>query len=136
MKAYPEYKESGVEWLGEVPSHWDVKAVKRLSPVLRGASPRPIDDPIYFDDDGEYVWARIADVTASDGFLNEAPQRLSQLGASKSVKLEPGSLFLSIAATVGKPCITNIKACIHDGFVYFPELKASPKFLQYVFESG
>ena len=24
-RAYPEYKDSGVEWLGEVPSHWDVK---------------------------------------------------------------------------------------------------------------
>jgi len=29
-------------------------------------------------------------------------------------------MFLSIAGTVGKPCITQIKACIHDGFVYFP----------------
>lgn len=136
MRAYPEYKDSGVEWLGRVPSHWDVKAVKRLSPVLRGASPRPIDDPKYFDDEGEYAWTRIADVSKSGGFLRNCPQRLSDLGASKSVKLEPGSLFLSIAATVGKPCITEIKACIHDGFVYFPFLRENPKYLFYVFDSG
>ncbi|MFQ5478287.1 MAG: type I restriction-modification system subunit M N-terminal domain-containing protein, partial [Candidatus Binatia bacterium] len=34
-----------------------------------GASPRPIDDPVYFDDDGEYAWVRIADVTASERYL-------------------------------------------------------------------
>jgi type I restriction enzyme S subunit len=132
-KAYPEYKDSGEDWLGEVPSHWKVIKIKHLSPIKRGASPRPIDDAKYFDDDGEYAWTRIADVTASDVYLIEAPQRLSDLGSSLSVKLEPESLFLSIAGTVGKPCITGIKACIHDGFVYFPELRIPNKFLFYVF---
>jgi len=89
--------------------------IKHLSTVKRGASPRPIDDAKYFDDDGEYAWTRIADVTASDVYLTKAPQRLSKLGSSLSVKLEPESLFLSIAGTVGKPCITGMKACIHDG---------------------
>lgn len=132
-RAYPEYKDSGEEWLGRVPNHWDVVQIKHLSTVKRGASPRPIDDPKYFDDDGEYAWTRIADVTASDVYLTNAPQRLSALGSALSVKLEPGSLFLSIAGTVGKACITGIKACIHDGFVYFPELKIPSKFLFYVF---
>jgi type I restriction enzyme S subunit len=132
-KAYPDYQESGEEWLGSVPSHWDVFQIKHLSSVKRGASPRPIDDPKYFDEDGEYVWTRIADVTASDVYLTKAPQKLSDLGSSLSVKLEPESLFLSIAGTVGKPCITGMKACIHDGFVYFPELKIPSKFLFYVF---
>ena len=131
--AYPKYKDSGEEWLGVVPSSWDVVQIKRLSIIKRGASPRPIDDAKYFDDDGEYAWTRIADVTASDVYLKQAPQRLSELGSSLSVKLEPGSLFLSIAGTVGKPCITGIKACIHDGFVYFPELKTPTKFLFYIF---
>lgn len=132
-EAYAEYKDSGEEWLGHVPAHWDVMQIKRLSSVKRGASPRPIDDPKYFDDDGEYAWTRIADVTASDVYLTQAPQKLSKLGSSLSVKLEPEALFLSIAGTVGKPCITGIKACIHDGFVYFPELKIPSKFLFYVF---
>ena len=132
-KAYPAYKDSGEDWLGEVPSHWNVIKIKHLSPIKRGASPRPIDDAKYFDDDGEYAWTRIADVTASDVYLIEAPQRLSDLGSSLSVRLEPESLFLSIAGTVGKPCITGIKACIHDGFVYFPELRIPNKFLFYVF---
>ncbi|EMG7881892.1 restriction endonuclease subunit S [Enterobacter hormaechei] len=29
-KAYPEYKDSGVEWLGEVPNHWKTVSISRL----------------------------------------------------------------------------------------------------------
>jgi type I restriction enzyme S subunit len=133
---YPSYKDSGVEWLGQVPEHWTVISIKWLSPVKRGASPRPIDDPKYFDDEGEFAWVRIADVSASDGVLKETTQRLSELGSSLSVKIAPGELFVSIAGTVGKPCLSAIKACIHDGFVYFPTLKIAPKFLYRIFEGG
>lgn len=129
-------KDSGVAWLGQVPTHWEVRAIKWLSPVLRGASPRPIDDPKYFDDDGEFAWVRIADSSASDGVLRGTKQRLSELGSSLSVRLNPGQLFVSIAGTVGKPCIAGIKCCIHDGFVYFPKLQIRPDFLFRVFEDG
>jgi type I restriction enzyme, S subunit len=135
-KAYPAYKDSGVEWLGRVPAHWESKKIKRLCLVKRGASPRPIEDPIYFDDDGEYSWVRISDVTASTKYLERTEQRLSEHGKSKSVSLEPGELFLSIAATVGKPIITKIKCCIHDGFVYFVGLKQNREYLFYLFSSG
>jgi type I restriction enzyme, S subunit len=61
---------------------------------------------------------------------------LSGLGKSKSVPLEPEELFLSIAATVGKPIITRIKCCIHDGFGYFVGLKENREYLFYLFSSG
>ena len=137
LPAYPRTKPSGVEWLGDVPEHWSVKAIKWETPVLRGASPRPIDDPNYFDDDGgEYSWVRISDVTSAGTYLSTTEQKLSRLGSSLSVKLNPGALFLSIAGSVGKPCITQIKCCIHDGFVYFPRFKGDAKFLYYLFASG
>ncbi|MQF28341.1 restriction endonuclease subunit S [Vibrio parahaemolyticus] len=129
-------KDSGVEWLGDVPEHWDVIFIKHLSRVKRGASPRPIDDPKYFDDNGEYAWTRIADVSSAGMYLTSTTQRLSTLGSSLSVRLNANELFLSIAGTVGKPCITVSKACIHDGFVYFPELKINNKFLYYIFDAG
>jgi type I restriction enzyme S subunit len=36
---YAVYKDSGVEWLGQVPEHWQVKQVKDIVSVKRGASP-------------------------------------------------------------------------------------------------
>ena len=136
MERYDKYKDSGIEWIGEIPEHWEVKKIKRLSPVKRGASPRPIDDQKYFDENGDYAWVRIADVSASKRYLKNTTQTLSELGASLSVKREPNDFFLSIAGTVGKPIITKIKCCIHDGFVYFPDLIINPEYLYYIFSTG
>jgi type I restriction enzyme, S subunit len=129
-------KESGVEWIGEVPAHWEVKRIKDISLIKRGASPRPIDDPIFFDEEGIYSWVRIADLSASERYLLNTKEKLSNLGASLSVKRSPGDFILSIAGTVGKPIITKIKCCIHDGFVWFPTLKLNPEFLYYLFSTG
>lgn len=129
-------KDSGVAWMGQLPEHWDVKRIKDITLVKRGASPRPIDDPIYFDKDGAYSWVRIADLTASERYLLNTKDRLSSLGASLSVKRYPGDFILSIAGTVGKPIISKIKCCIHDGFVWFPTLKMNPEFLYYLFSTG
>ena len=30
LNPYPAYKDSGVEWLGEIPTHWEVSATKRV----------------------------------------------------------------------------------------------------------
>jgi type I restriction enzyme S subunit len=30
MQRYSEYKDSGVDWLGEIPAHWEVKRAKFL----------------------------------------------------------------------------------------------------------
>lgn len=136
MKVYPEYKESNIEWLGKVPEGWTVKRVKWLCNVKRGQSPRPIDDASYFDENGEYAWVRISDVTASEKYLYQTEQKLSELGSSKSVKLEPNELFVSIAATVGKPIINKIKCCIHDGFVWLEGLEESKEFMYFVFSGG
>lgn len=135
-KRYEKYKESGIQWLGVIPEHWKSVKIRRLTSVNRGASPRPIDDPIYFDDNGEYGWVRIKDVTASERYLTQTEEKLSELGATRSVKLEPGQLFLSIAGSVGKPIINKVKCCIHDGFVYFPRLKINPEYLYYIFTTG
>lgn len=128
-------KPSGIPWLGDVPAHWEVRRIKSLSPVKRGASPRPIADMRFFDDYGEYAWVRIKDVTASSRYLETTTERLSELGKARSVTLEPGVIFLSIAGSVGKPIISKIKCCIHDGFVHFPQFRGNPEFLHYVLSS-
>lgn len=133
-----EMTSSGVQWLGSTPQHWVECEIKWLTKVKRGASPRPIDDPKYFDDQGDWSWVRISDVTAAgpSGKLRQTTQRLSELGSTLSARLLPGSLFLSIAGSVGKPCINEIPACVHDGFVYFPDLAIDPMWLFRIFEMG
>ena len=31
MNPYPSYKESGIEWIVEIPNHWDIKRIKYTS---------------------------------------------------------------------------------------------------------
>jgi len=136
MNKYPKYKSSGVEWIGEIPEHWSSPSLKRYSIIKRGSSPRPIDDPKYFSDDGIYSWVRISDVTKSERYLFETEEKLSELGSSLSTKIELNDLFLSIAGSVGKPIITKIQCCIHDGFVWFQNLLINKEFLFYTFKIG
>ncbi len=107
--------------LGRIPEEWEVVRLGDIAKVKRGASPRPIDDPIYFSEKGR-GWVRILDVTSSNKYLERTTQYLSLLGETKSVKVEPNELIMSICATVGKPIIVKIPACIHDGFVSFKNL--------------
>jgi len=65
-------------------------------------------------------------------FLCETTQRLSPLGVKNSRPVVTDSLIMSICATVGRPIITKIDVCIHDGFVVFDNLEANQLFLYYV----
>lgn len=47
---YPEYKDSGVEWLGEVPGHWNICALKRIADLKSGESITAED----IEEDGEF----------------------------------------------------------------------------------
>jgi len=136
MKRYAKYKDSGVEWIGDIPEGWGVAPLKRFCNVKRGSSPRPIDDPKFFDINGQYSWVRISDVTKSERYLLSTDEKLSELGSSLSTKLEPNDLFLSIAGSVGKPIITKIQCCIHDGFVWFLNLTFNKEYLYYIFKIG
>ncbi len=42
VKKYPDYKDSGVEWLGEIPSHWKIKKMKFLAEIHKGKLPSKI----------------------------------------------------------------------------------------------
>lgn len=110
---------------------WEMKRLGDLAKIQRGASPRPIDSPIWFDDGSSVGWVRISDVTRSNIYLRETTQRLSPLGVKHSRPVCRGSLIMSICATVGRPVITEIDTCIHDGFVVFDDLETSKHFMYY-----
>lgn len=103
-----------------IPDGWILKSVGELSNVKRGASPRPIKDSKWWG--GDIGWVRISDVTSSRKYLSKTTQYLSDEGVGKSVQIPKGEVVLSICATIGRPIIINIDACIHDGFVWFDKL--------------
>ncbi|MFG0463625.1 restriction endonuclease subunit S [Pseudomonas putida] len=110
---------------------WGVRLLGDIARIQRGASPRPIDSPVWFDQNSSIGWVRISDVTKSGMYLRETTQRLSPLGVQHSRPVARGRLIMSICATVGRPVITEIDVCIHDGFVVFDDLQADKLFIYY-----
>lgn len=111
----------------------DFKRIGEFAKVRRGASPRPIDDPKWFG--GDIGWVRIIDVTRSKRFLRSTEQYLSPLGEARSVRVDKGDLIMSICATIGRPVIVDMAACIHDGFVQFYDIKgADTEYLYYALQ--
>lgn len=103
---------------------WEQRKLGDLAEIVRGASPRPISDPKWFDNNSKVGWLRIADVTAQDGRIRYLEQKISELGQERTRVIKTPHLLLSIAATVGKPVINYVPTGVHDGFLIF----LNPKF--------
>ncbi|MGV6479653.1 UNVERIFIED_ORG: type I restriction enzyme S subunit [Pantoea allii] len=98
---------------------WEKKELGELAEIVRGASPRPIEDPKWFDSQSSVGWLRIRDVTEQDGRIHYLEQRISKLGQEKTRVLHEKHLLLSIAASVGKPVVNYVETGVHDGFLIF-----------------
>jgi len=121
-KLFPSsFEESEI---GMVPKGWKVNSLSALCTLGRGASPRPINDYMK----GEVPWVKIADATAAGGpFLFETKEKVKTKGAKKSVPVSPGDLILSNSATCGVPIFVELHGCIHDGWLYFKDLRSISK---------
>ncbi|OOQ30788.1 restriction endonuclease subunit S, partial [Helicobacter pylori] len=97
----------------------------------RGASPRPIENPKWFCANSNVGWVRISDISKNSRFLYKTAQKLSKKGIEKSRLVKQNSLIMSMCATIGKPIITKIDTCIHDGFVVFENPKIDLNYLYY-----
>ncbi|PIT11416.1 restriction endonuclease subunit S [Snodgrassella communis] len=108
---------------------WNITTLGKIAEIVRGASPRPIQDQKWFDKNSDIGWLRISDVTEQEGRIYYLEQRLSVAGQEKTRVLYEPHLLLSIAATVGKPVINYIKTGVHDGFLIFLNPKFHREFL-------
>lgn len=108
---------------------WEQRELGELAEIVRGASPRPIQDPKWFDDKSDIGWLRISDVTEQDGRIHYLKQRISKAGQEKTRVLTEPHLLLSIAATVGKPVVNYVKTGVHDGFLIFLNPKFDREFM-------
>jgi type I restriction enzyme S subunit len=123
IKSNVKMKDSGVEWLSEIPEHWELSKFAYLSIVVRGGSPRPAGDPTLFN--GDYSpWVTVAEITKDKNiYLNETETFLTKKGSEQCRVFTKGTLILSNSgATLGVPKILNINANANDGVVGFQSL--------------
>ena len=130
---YPSYKSSGVEWLGDVPAHWEVKRVKQTARVLRGKfTHRPRNDPSLYD--GPYPFIQTGEVARAERAITSYRQTLNERGLAVSRLFPAGTLVMTIAANIGDVAVLDFEACFPDSVVGFvPRCDIERDFLYYVF---
>jgi len=129
-------KDSGVEWMGDIPAHWVISRIKNVATILRGASPRPIDDYIVTSGAGEN-WIKIGDTIKGYKYITQTAQQVSHEGADKSRRVHRGDLILTNSMSFGEPYILAIDGCIHDGWLALTSLQGiSEDYMYYFLQSA
>lgn len=114
-KPYLAYKDSGVEWIGEVPEEWRIAPLKALAQVVNGATPDS-GNPAYWD--GDIAWFTPADLDNENAtVLTEPRRKLTADGlAGCAARLTPaGSVVLSTRAPVGSVGMTLTASATNQG---------------------
>lgn len=129
------YKSSGGEMveseMGMIPKGWEVAKISEVATIIRGASPRPIQD---FMSDKGMPWLKISDATSSQGkYIAKIKEFIKEEGISKSRKVTQGTLVLSNSATPGMAKIMLLEACVHDGWLIFNDYKKISKEFMYYY---
>ena len=111
-------KDSGVEWIGQIPEHWEVKKIKYATKIFRGKfTHRPRNDPSLYD--GKYPFFQTGDVAKAGKFLVDFKQTLNEKGLRVSTLIPKGTVVITIAANIGDVSILGIDACFPDSIVGF-----------------
>ena len=114
LKRYENYKDSGVEWLREIPEHWEImKTTHVFNKIGSGTTPTSTDTKYY---DGEINWLQTGDLT--DNIISETSKKITYkaLKDFSTLKIYPkNSLVIAMyGATIGKAGILDIETATNQ----------------------
>jgi type I restriction enzyme S subunit len=133
LPRYPEYKDSGVEWLGEVPAHWSIRPLKSAYRIVGGSTPKS-DVAEYWD--GDISWVTPADLSRLGGFdIRDSLRKITADGLQScgSTLVPAGSIVLSTRAPIGSLGLAVSELCTNQGCKSLvPQAGQHSKFLAYL----
>ena len=121
----------------EIPLTWAWVRLNFVSIIARGSSPRPIKEYLTDSLDG-INWIKIGDTEKDGMYINSTKEKITVEGLSKSRLVHKGDFLLTNSMSFGRPYITNVDGCIHDGWLVISPIGTSfkQKFLYYLLSSG
>jgi hypothetical protein len=99
MQKYPAYKDSGVEWLGEIPNHWEVKKVTHVFNKI-GSGTTPTAGALKYYDNGQINWLQTGDL--NDGLIDDTNKKITK----KAIRA-----LIIIVIKIIKNCKTKTSNC-------------------------
>lgn len=104
---FPEFRDA---------PEWNKEKLGDLTSIVRGGSPRPIDSFLTSNVDG-LNWLKIGDVDREAMYVTKTEEKVRPEALSKTRVIQPGDFILSNSMSFGRPYISTIKTCIHDGWI-------------------
>ena len=125
IERYQVYKDSGVEWLGQVPNHWSLSRIKSLTKTKSGTTPQSGLSQYY--DNGIYFWVRTTDLNNNKLYSSEF--KITDLAREhyNLISIPIGSVLVAMyggMGTIGKNAILQEEVTINQSVcAIFPNNK-------------
>ena len=100
----------------DIPESWEWVKLGDVSEIARGGSPRPIKEYLTEAPNG-LNWIKIGDTDKGGKYINSCKEKIKPEGLKKTRMVHPGDFLLTNSMSYGRPYITNIEGCIHDGWL-------------------
>jgi type I restriction enzyme S subunit len=130
-------KDSGVEWLGQIPAHWEVKRIKFIAQVGSGSTPNR-DNAEYWG--GEYPWLNSSVVNHHE--VTEAADFVTALALAEChlPRVLPPAVLVGITdegRTRGMATVLRVEATLsqHLAFIRLTSAYRDVEYIRYVFHS-
>lgn len=95
---------------------WKMVKLGDVATIIRGGSPRPIED--YITDSSNGInWIKIGDVAVGAKYIEHTEEKIISEGLYKSRSVKAGDFLLSNSMSFGRPYILRIDGAIHDGWL-------------------
>lgn len=112
-----------VEMFGDININdrgWDIQPLGELCTIVRGGSPRPIEQYL----GGDIPWIKIGDATDDENiYLRSTKEHVIPDGVKKSRMVKSGSLiFANCGVSLGFARIITFDGCIHDGWLAMEDI--------------
>jgi type I restriction enzyme, S subunit len=141
MKRYEAYKPSGIEWLGKIPTHWEVERIKDFTYLKARIGWQGLRSDEFVDDSN---WYCLTGTDFSDGRINWEncycidKDRYNQ---DKKIQLKIDDLLITKDGTIGKIALVNFlpkPTTLNSGvFVSRPRLrKYTNTFMYWILSSN
>lgn len=116
-------KSRFIELFGDINTNdksWDSQPLGELCTIVRGGSPRPIENFL----GGDIPWIKIGDATKGENiYLHSTKEHIIRDGAKKSRMVKSGSLiFANCGVSLGFARIITFDGCIHDGWLAMEDI--------------
>lgn len=129
-------KDSGIEWIGEIPEDWERdKVVRVFRTIGSGTTPRSDDDTLF---EGNINWIQSGDING--GFLLESSNHISEKTLSKYSALKvykaPFIIMAMYGASIGNTSISKIDGCVNQACCVLLNTGMHFRFTYYVLKSA